>query len=137
VAVPLVPLSPGLVAVLRGAATARRLVRSLEAARTALATEKRGQALADHAAGSTRGERVSRLLLLASGCGSRFCREAEILLLAHHPRVMGFQLDADAQQLGSALFGAGSNAQAVMLAHKEAVAAALLAVVDESGRDYS
>jgi hypothetical protein len=137
VTVPLVPFGPELADTLRGAATSRRIVRGGEAIAAALATERRGQVLADRAAGTVRGGRVSRLLLLASGCGSRFYRAAEKLLLEHHPRVMGIRLDADASQLGSSLFGAGSAAQAVMVAHKDAVAAVLRVAARAGTGDYS
>jgi len=107
---------------------AGRGVRGLESAARALAGEARGQALADRRSGAPRGGRVSRLLLLSDDGAERFLRGVDSLLREHEPRVLALRLDTDAAGLGAALFGEGAIARALLIVHKEAVAAVLRAL---------
>jgi hypothetical protein len=118
-------------AVLR-AHRAGRVVRGLETAEQALAAEERGLRLADESSGVKRGGRVSRLLLLANDGSDGFYRQAENLLKRHAPRVLAIRLDVDATSLGAPLFGAGRTTRLLMIQHKEAVAAVLLAIEESS-----
>ena len=127
-AVPCVALDSRLVDVLKGANLSRRLIRGLERADSKLSAENHGLALADRSSGVERGERVSRLLLIASGGGKGFYKRVEKLLQREGPRVMAIRLDATSIELGAPLFGAERGAQLVMLAHKDSVVASLLAI---------
>jgi len=126
--VPCVELAPGLEAALRAARVTRRLVRGAELVERALAADAQGQGHVDRATGAARGERVSRLLVLADDGSQRFYRNAEALLRHHAPRVMAIRVRADEALLGGALFGEGEVARMVMLDHKDAVADALRAL---------
>lgn len=123
-----VALDDALVAVLRHAVANERVTRGLESAERALDAEARGLDAADRKAGTTRGARVSRLLLLASDGAERFYRHVESLLARHGERAIAVRLDADAATLGERVFGPGASAKLVMLDHKSAVAAALYAI---------
>ena len=126
--IPVAPLSDALVAALRSAHSAGRVVRGLESAEQTLAAEERGLRIADRASGTPRGVRVSRLLLLSNDGAERFYRQVEALLRRHGQRVLAIRLAADAETLGALLFGPGRRARLLMLEHKDAVAAVLLAL---------
>lgn len=121
-------MNDAMAAALRSAADAGQLVRGLEGAERSLATAERGQRLADEASGKARGERVSRVLLLSNDGAERFYRNAEVLLRRHGGRVLALRVALDADALGALAFGKDATARAVLLEHKEAVAALLLAL---------
>ncbi len=77
-----------------------------------------------------RGVRVSRLLVLADDGAERFYRQVERLLRRYGSRVLAVRLEADADALGELLFGTNGRARLLMLNHKEAVSAFLLAMTD-------
>jgi hypothetical protein len=126
-------MTPELTAALRNAHRDGRVVRSLENAEHALAAEERGMEMADRKSGVPRGIRVSRLLLLADDGAERFYRQVEALLKRHGRRVLAVLLDIDEDGLGKLLFGPGSVARLLMLEHKQAVAAVLLALAGQWG----
>ena len=126
--VPTARLTPALADALRSARSAGQVVRGLEAAEQALAAEQRGLRLADDRGAAPRGERVSRLLLLAGDGAERFYRQVAALLRRHGVRVLAVRLDVDAEALGSLLFGPGRRARLLLLERKQAVASALLAI---------
>ena len=128
--VPAVPFNQALAEVLRSALGAGRLVRSLEGAERTLAAESRGLGLVDKKSGVARGARVSRLLVLADNGAERFYRQVEKVLRQHGPRVLALRLDVEAETLGEMLFDPGRRALLVLLDHKEAVSAMLLAVAE-------
>jgi hypothetical protein len=128
--VPMVAFSPALTKALRTAHGAGRLVRGLEGAERRLAAEDRGLGLVDQQSGVLRGARVSRLLVLADDGAERFYRQVEKLLREQGPRVLALRLDVKAETLGQILFGPGRRAALLLLDHKEAVSAALLALVE-------
>jgi len=128
--VPAVAFSPALAEVLRGAYRSGRLVRGLEGAERRLAAEDRGLGRVDRRSGVLRGARVSRLLLLADDGAERFYRQVERLLDRQGPRVLALRLNVKAATLGQVLFGPGGRALLLLLDHKEAVGAALLALVE-------
>ena len=128
--VPMVAFSPALAKALRTAHRAGQLVRSLEGAERRLAAEDRGLGLVDQQSGVLRGARVSRLLVLADDGAERFYRQVEKLLRQQGPRVLALRLDIKAETLGQMLFGPGRRAVLLLLDHKEAVSAVLLALVE-------
>jgi hypothetical protein len=133
--VPMVAFSPALAEALRTAHRAGQLVRSLEGAERRLAAEDRGLSLVDQQSGVLRGARVSRLLVLADDGTERFYRQVEKLLRQQGLRVLALRLDVKAETLGQMLFGPGRRALLLLLDHKEAVSAVLLAlVVNKDGR---
>ncbi len=132
--VPEIQLGTGLAEVLQKAHKAGRVVRGLESAERKLAAEDRGLGLADQQSGVLRGVRVSRLLVLADNGAERFYRQVEKLLRRHGPRVLALRLNVGAEALGEMLFGSGRRALLLMLDHKEAVAAVLLALVESPDR---
>ena len=128
-----VPLDDALARVLADAHEAGRALRGLERATTALDAQERGLARADRNAGVARGERISRLLLLADDGAERFYRHVESLVRRHAARVLVLRLDVDSAALGARVFGPGASAKLVLLDHKDAVAAALRAIADGGG----
>jgi hypothetical protein len=128
--VPMATLSSKMASALRSAHNAGHVVRSLESAERMLAAQERGLGLVDRNSGVPRGVRVSRLLVLADDGAERFYRQVERLLRRYGPRVLAVRLDADADALGELLFGTKGRARLLMLNHKEAVSAFLLAMTD-------
>jgi hypothetical protein len=128
VRVPFVPFASLLVETLRSAHTAGRVVRGLEEAERVLAAEARGMEMVDHAGGTKRGVRVSRVLLIAADGGTSFYKRVERLLEHHGARVLAVCVDADASTLGAPLFGPGRTTRLLMIAHKDAVASLFVAL---------
>jgi hypothetical protein len=126
-----VTLDDALLEVLRHAVEHERITRGLESAERALDAEARGLDAADRNAGTTRGARISRLLLLANDGAERFYRHVESLLARHAERAIAVRLDVDSATLGARVFGPGAVAKLVMLDHKQAVAAALYAIAEQ------
>lgn len=135
--VPLVTLNPELAETLRNAHKAGQMVRSLENAERRLAAETRGLDLVDRNSSLPRGGRVSRLLVLADDGAERFYRHVETLLHRHSPRVLAVHVGVGAEALGELLFGPGSRARLLMLDHKAAVSAFLLALAESSCAESS
>jgi len=129
--VPALELGSKLGEALRNAERAGHVIRGLEGAKRALAAEDRGLRLAQGAGPMPSDVRVSRLLVLAADGAERFYRHVETLLRRHGPRVLAVQLDADARALGELLFGPGRLARLLMIAHKQAVSAVLLAIAGQ------
>ncbi len=131
-------LAPGFEAALRSAYSAGRIVRGLEGAERALGVEKRGQKRVDRKTGVDRGQRVSRLLVLADDGSERFHRGVESLLRRHAPRVLALRIPADENALGRLLFGRDQVARLLLVEHKDAVSAVLLALAAQwSKKDVS
>ncbi len=131
VKIPEAQLSGALREVLLAVHHAGQVVRSLEKADQKLATEARGQGMVDRKSGVTRGVRISRLLILASDGAERFYRQVELLLRTHGPRVIAVRLATDAEGLGEMLYGPGRVARLLLIEHKAAVGAILLALADQ------
>ena len=131
--VPAIPFTPALAEALRTARRAGRLVRGLEAAEVKLAAEGKGLGPVDRKTGVPRGGRVSRLLVVADDGAERFYRRVETLLRRNGPRVLALRLHVEAARLGEAVFGPGQRALLLLLAHKEAVGAMLLALAGPEG----
>jgi hypothetical protein len=129
-------LAPALEAALKSAFSAGRIVRGLESAERVLAAEEHGLKHVDRKTGVERGRRISRLVLLADDGSERFYREVEALLRRHAPRVLALRLSADERALGELLFGPDQVARLLMVEHKDAVSAVLLALAAQwSGED--
>lgn len=118
----------GLEAVLKRAFSAGQIVRGLENAERVLAAEDRGLKHADQKTGVVRGERVSRLLVLADDGAERFYRSVESLLRRHGPRVLALRLSTDERALGRLLFGPDQVVRLLLVEHKDAVAAFLISL---------
>jgi len=131
VCVPEADLNDTLLVALLAAHRAGRVVRSLEKADVVLTSEAHGQRLADQRKGTIRGTRISRLLMLTNDGAERFYRRVASLLECHGTRVVAVRLTVDAEVLGGALFGKGQTARLLMIEHKEAVGAVLLALADQ------
>ena len=129
--VPSAALGPELETALRSAYNAGQLVRGLEKAEQLLVLEERGLRLADRQSSVQRGERVSRLLMLSDDGAERFYRKVESILRKYGPRVLAVRLEVNAARLGELLFGPGRLARLLMLEHKEAVGAVLLAMAGQ------
>ena len=87
--------------------------------------------MADAASGAPRGVRVSRLLLVTNDGADRFYRGVEALLRKHGARVLALRLELSAEALGALVLGPGERARLLLLEHKDAVTAALLALAAE------
>jgi hypothetical protein len=132
---PVAPLTPDLQKALVSARLSRRVTRGLEEATRTLAGEAKGLLIADQkisdAGGGDRGQRVSRLLLLSDDGAERFYRQVESLLRRHGVRVLAIRLGVSATDLGTAVLGPETLTRLLLLTHKDAVAAALLALVPD------
>jgi hypothetical protein len=126
--VPVFTLNSELETALRNAHNAGQVIQGLESAERRLVLEERGLRLADRKSNVQRGERVSRLLLLSDDGAERFYRKVESLLRQYGSRVLAVRLEVDAATLGELIFGQGRLARLLMLEHKEAVSAVLLAI---------
>jgi hypothetical protein len=131
VEVPTVELGPELAKTLCSAQGFGHVIRGLESAERALAAEARGLRLAQGATPLRSDVRISRLLLLAEDGAERFYRHVETLLRRHGSRVLAVRLHVDARALGELLFGPGRRVRLVMITHKEAVSAILLAMAGQ------
>jgi len=76
-----------------------------------------------------RGQRVSRLLVIADDGAERFYRNVEGVVRRHAPRVLALRLSTDERMLGNLLFGPNQVARLLLVEHKNAVSAILLALV--------
>lgn len=123
----------GIKSALKSAHRAGRVVRGLKTAEQILASEEHGMQLVDESSGVTRGDRVSRLLLLANDGSDGFYRKVENLLKRHAPRVLAIRLDVNAANLGAPLFGTGHTTRLMMIQHKDAVAALLFCFAEQFG----
>lgn len=155
-----VEVGEDLVAALRSAVQSGRVIRGFEAAESKLAAEERGLKLAPVGAhpGTTvsddaapadaastsddatpasrdvapaRNVRISRLLLLANDGSPRFYRNVDGLLRRHGSRLFALRLDLDALTLGGLLYGPDRLTRLLLIEHKDAVAAVLLAVATQ------
>jgi hypothetical protein len=126
--VPCVEVTSAFETALKSAYSAGRIIRGLEGAQRALANELHGLEQGDRKAGVGRGGRVSRLLVLAGDGSERFYRDVEALLHRHAPRILALRLSLDEVALGQLLFGRDQAARLLMVAHKDAVSAVLLAL---------
>ncbi len=128
VMVPFVELKEALASALRSANMSGLAVRGLQCAEERLEREERGLKLADKKQGQNRGGRISRLLILSGDGSQRFYRKVESLLRRNGPRVLAVRINADAATLGGLVFGPGRMVRLLMIEHKDAVSAVLLAM---------
>ena len=119
---------------------ARRLVRGLESACSALASEQAGLDRTAAARPEAGAARISRLLVVSADGSERFYREVESLRRRFAQRLEVLVLDCDESALGACLFGRGRRARAVLLGHKDAVVRLCTTLCDEilaEGSDIS
>jgi hypothetical protein len=133
--VPQAEVAPALEAALKSAFSAGQIVRGLEAAERVLAGEEQGLKRVDRRTGVERGRRVSRLLVLADDGAERFYRNVDSLLRRHAPRLFALRLTADERSLGQLLFGPHQVARLLLVEHKDAVSAILLALAAQWRED--
>ncbi len=126
--IPSVPFEAPLITALMSSFSAGYMLRGLDSAERKLESEERGLKRVDERSGVERGQRVSRLLLLSDDGAERFYRQVERCLLRHGPRVLAIRLDVDAMGLGELFFGPGGLARCLLIHHKDAVSAILLAL---------
>jgi hypothetical protein len=129
--IPSAKFEAALVTALMSAFSAGQLLRGLDSAERKLESEERGLKRVDERSGVERGQRVSRLLLLSDDGAERFYRQVERCLLRHGPRVLAIRLNVDAVGLGELFFGPGGLARCLLIHHKDAVSAILLALALE------
>jgi hypothetical protein len=129
--VPSAPFEATLITALMSAFSSGFMLRGLDAAERKLESEERGLKRVDERSGVERGQRVSRLLLLSDDGAERFYRQVERCLLRHGPRVLAIRLNVDAVGLGELFFGPGGLARCLLIHHKDAVSAILLALALE------
>jgi hypothetical protein len=131
VAVPYAELGPHLESALKNALATGQIVRGFEGAERALEAEARGLSNVDEKTGVKRGSRISRLLVLADDGAERFYRNVEELLMRHAPRVLALRLRSDERALGQLLFGPDEVARLLLVDHKDAATAVLLALAED------
>ena len=129
---PPVPLGDGLCDALRRANRSRRLVRGIDEAEKVLAAERHGQNLADQRSGTERGVRLSRVAFVSDDGSAGFYRQVGKLLARDPGKLLVIKVDGDAQALGEAIYGPAKRARLVLVNHKDAVAEALLAALDDA-----
>jgi hypothetical protein len=122
------PLEAGLAELLASAHGRNRLVLGLEAIAGQLDREATGLAIADRRAGSARGARVSRLLLVTTDGSERFYREVERIAGRHAARLLVIRLTVDAPTLATTVLGRAAEVKAVLVSRKDDVALALRAL---------
>lgn len=118
-------LTDSLGAALRAALRRGQLRRGLEAAVEALEMERQGLLAAGRQTERERGERISRLCLVASDGAERFYRQVERCLATHAPRILACLLEADSATLGKVVYGRDTAVKLILADHKDAVSAIL------------
>lgn len=113
----------------------RRLVRGLEGALQSLESDERGLARTAATRLGPDQRRISRLLIVSADGSRRFYEQVGRLRERFGARLEVLLLECDESQLGSAAFGAGRRARALLLVHKDAVAELLLRLEVGSDRD--
>jgi hypothetical protein len=127
VRVPAAPWSEALAAVLANAHVQGQLVRGLEQVESVLQREAHGLSLVDARSGTTRGARVSRLLIVSADGTERFYRQVERLLRTQGSRLLAVRVDTGSAELAAVVPHATGVVRALMLEHKDSVTRALLA----------
>jgi hypothetical protein len=100
---------------------ARRLERGLETVETRLAAEAAGLERAPNRSASSEGIRISRLLIVSADGSERFYRAVGKLTERFATRLEVLLLECDEESLGTAAYGPGRRARALMIDHKDAV----------------
>ncbi len=118
---PRLPATAALWRALFEARRARRLLRGLESAEQALATQQRGLQQAPATGVGAGARRISRLLVVSEDGSARFYRQIEKLCSRHAWRLEALVLACDEVELGRAIFGPGQLARALLLDHKDVV----------------
>jgi len=126
------PLSRRIADCLYEARRARRLVRGLEGAQSALAGQEAGLRRAEAARSPSGEPRISRLLVVSADGSERFYREVEKLRRRFAQRLEVLVLECDEAALGERVFGGGRRARAMLVDHKQAVAALGLALCEQA-----
>jgi hypothetical protein len=128
-----VELSKGLRRAVKSAYSAGRVTRGLEGVEKQLKAEALGLAHVDRRSGAARGQRVSRMVLVADDAAERMYRRVETLSRRHPGRLLVLRLNCSGEELGALLFGPEGVAKLLMLDHKDAVADVLVALATEAG----
>ena len=131
--VPLIAMKDPLKKALQAAALKGRLRCGFEGVSHKLNNEKAGIELVRERSDVSRGERISRLILLSNDGAERFYRHVEQLLRSHAPRLLVCLLDADAGVLGKLVTAKDRPIKLVMAEHKDAVSEILRAILGGAG----
>jgi len=99
---------------------AGRLVRGLEGAEASLAAQEAGLKKVEAARG-VESRRISRLLIVSADGSERFFRRVEQVETRFARRIAVLVLECDEDELGSAAYGPGKKARALLIEHKDAV----------------
>jgi hypothetical protein len=113
-------MNPSIAEGLFHARRARQLVRGLEGAEGSLAAQEAGLGKVESARGGAP-RRISRLLIASSDGSTRFFRQVEQIEHTFARRIAVLVLECNEDELGSAAFGPGKKARALLLEHKDAV----------------
>ncbi|MEM7405316.1 MAG: hypothetical protein AAF458_08490 [Pseudomonadota bacterium] len=124
------PFTGTMRAALVDAALAKATVRGLEQVEQQLSAEAHGMALADARAGTTRGARLSRLLIVTSDAAERLYRRVATLSERHGGRLLTIRIQTDEETLGGLLYGTGHVARALLIADRRHTAAVLLGLAE-------
>lgn len=127
--VPSFQISESIVNSLNSARRTGRLIRGFEDAEKKLSAERAGIASSDNKTGSSRIERISRLVVVANDGSERFYRQTKKLVEKNHPRVLGILLDVKSFELGEMVFGPGKRALFLLINHKDAAVSFLISLI--------
>jgi hypothetical protein len=133
-AVPHLPVTEELEKTLLTLQGRRQLERGLEQITSMLAAEKKGLDALNAKQGSSGAGRISRLLLIADGGSERFYRDCEKLFFEHSDRLAGLRLVTSKSPLIEKLYGTDAMAKVLLISHRDAVAAALWALLPVEDR---
>jgi hypothetical protein len=128
--VPTVPLTNGLVHILRQTLHTGLAVQGFELIAKKLAAEQLGlDAVSQKSTAPSPPARVSRLLIVANDGSKRFYRDCDGLLTRYAQRLAGCRLDLTGEALGEALFDQPKLVRCVLVLDKKAVSRALLSLL--------
>jgi hypothetical protein len=131
--VPVISINDNLKKLLKTANLNGKVQCGLETISGKLEKEKKGIGRLREERGLPTGDRVSRLLLVSNDGTQRFYRNTERLLQLHAPRLLCCMLDMDGNSLGSVVTGRDKQIKAILVEHKEIVAAILHTLLPDRG----
>ena len=127
--VPTVPLTQGLVHILRQTLHTGLAVQGFELISKKLAAEQLGLDAVSEKSPAPPSARVSRLLIVANDGSKRFYRDCDGLLTRYAARLAACRLDLTGDALGEAVFGQPKLVRSMLIVDKKAVSRALLSLL--------
>lgn len=128
--VPLLNVSETLIDAIKRARMQRRVRFGFDDIFDKLAAEKKGIDELPQKTSAPQKERISRLLLFSNDGAERLYRHIEQILIEHHPRILGCQLDVESKKLGQWITGRNAGIKVILIEHKDAVADILRALIE-------